>query len=132
MYKRQKLRSDDLTPVSWPADPTLEWCPPGHGDIYVSLVTSGVLDALLAKGIRFAFLSNSDNLGATCDPDVAAWMVEHDDELRPVAGDVREAPEADRLEALRLTRLAVKSRRPEVSATTEIYTLHIVGSVRCV
>ncbi len=72
-----KLRPDDLTPIRWPQDPELEWCPPGHGDVYVSLVTSGVLDALLAKGIRYAFLSNSDNLGATCDPDVAAWMVEH-------------------------------------------------------
>ncbi|GAB3881216.1 UTP--glucose-1-phosphate uridylyltransferase [Terrabacter terrigena] len=72
-----KLRPDDLMPVEWPADPELEWCPPGHGDVYVSLVTSGVLDALLEKGIRYAFLSNSDNLGATCDPDVAAWMVEH-------------------------------------------------------
>jgi UTP--glucose-1-phosphate uridylyltransferase len=72
-----KLRPDDLMPVKWPRDPELEWCPPGHGDIYVSLVTSGVLDALLEKGIRYAFLSNSDNLGATCDPDVAAWMVAH-------------------------------------------------------
>ncbi|WP_256793551.1 gephyrin-like molybdotransferase Glp [Terrabacter sp. Ter38] len=72
-----KLRPDDLMPVHWPDDPELEWCPPGHGDIYVSLVTSGVLDSLLEKGIRYAFLSNSDNLGATCDPDVAAWMVEH-------------------------------------------------------
>src|SRR5918998_2827245 len=25
-----KLRADDLTPVEWPADPSLEWCPPGH------------------------------------------------------------------------------------------------------
>ena len=73
-----KLCPDDLSPIDWPQDPELEWCPPGHGDIYVSLVTSGVLDALLEKGIRFAFLSNSDNLGATCDPDVAAWMVGHD------------------------------------------------------
>ena len=72
-----KLCPDGLMPVRWPQDPELEWCPPGHGDIYVSLVTSGVLDALLEKGIRYAFLSNSDNLGATCDPDVAAWMVEH-------------------------------------------------------
>ncbi|GAA2020433.1 hypothetical protein GCM10009740_06040 [Terrabacter terrae] len=72
-----KLCPDSLMPVRWPRDPGLEWCPPGHGDIYVSLVTSGVLDALLEKGIRYAFLSNSDNLGATCDPDVAAWMVEH-------------------------------------------------------
>ena len=72
-----KLLADDLRPAEWPQDPELEWCPPGHGDVYVSLVTSGILDSLLEKGIRYAFLSNSDNLGATCDPDVAAWMVEH-------------------------------------------------------
>ncbi len=88
-----KLRPDDLMPVKWPADPELEWCPPGHGDIYVSLVTSGVLKSLLAKGIRFAFLSNSDNLGATCDPEVAAWMVEHD---LPFVAEVCERTKSDR------------------------------------
>ncbi|HEX5967860.1 MAG TPA: gephyrin-like molybdotransferase Glp [Intrasporangium sp.] len=72
-----KLLADGLRPVEWPQDPELEWCPPGHGDVYVSLITSGILDTLLEKGIRYAFISNSDNLGATCDPDVAAWMVEH-------------------------------------------------------
>ena len=25
-----KLRADDLTPVSWEKDPSLEWCQPGH------------------------------------------------------------------------------------------------------
>jgi UTP--glucose-1-phosphate uridylyltransferase len=35
---------------SWPADPTLEWCPPGHGDLYPALVGSGWLDRLLAEG----------------------------------------------------------------------------------
>ena len=35
-----KLRADDLTPVEWPADPTLEWCPPGHGDLYPALAAS--------------------------------------------------------------------------------------------
>jgi UTP--glucose-1-phosphate uridylyltransferase len=69
-----KLRADDLRPVSWPDDPELEWCPPGHGDVYVSLAASGVLDALRDKGFRYAFLSNSDNLGATCDPAIPAWM----------------------------------------------------------
>jgi molybdenum cofactor synthesis domain-containing protein len=88
-----KLDPDGLMPVSWPADPELEWCPPGHGDVYVSLVTSGVLDSLLAKGIRFAFLSNSDNLGATCDPDVAAWMVEHD---LPFVAEVCRRTKSDR------------------------------------
>jgi UTP--glucose-1-phosphate uridylyltransferase len=69
-----KLRADDLSPVSWPEDPDLEWCPPGHGDVYVALVASGVLDSLRDKGFRYVFLSNSDNLGATCDPAIPAWM----------------------------------------------------------
>ena len=59
-----KLRADDLTPVEWPADPSLEWCPPGHGDLYPSLVSSGILDRLLELGYRYASVSNSDNLGA--------------------------------------------------------------------
>ncbi len=69
-----KLREDDLTPVDWPADPTLEWCPPGHGDVYVALSSSGLLAQLREKGYRYVFLSNSDNLGATCDPTIPAWM----------------------------------------------------------
>jgi UTP--glucose-1-phosphate uridylyltransferase len=40
-------------------------CPPGHGDIYPSLLGSGMLEKLLAKGIKYLFVSNSDNLGAT-------------------------------------------------------------------
>ena len=70
-----KLRVDDLSPVDWPANPELEWCPPGHGDVYLSLARTGLLDALRGMGIRYAFLSNADNLGATCDPDIAAWLV---------------------------------------------------------
>jgi UTP--glucose-1-phosphate uridylyltransferase len=66
--KVPKLLADDLTPVSWDADPALEWAPPGHGDLYASLVTSGMLDALREAGLRYAFVSNADNLGATLDP----------------------------------------------------------------
>ncbi len=73
-----KLLADDLAPVDWPADPELEWCPPGHGDVYLALANSGLLKALLDKGFRYVFLSNADNLGATCDPRIVAWMVEHD------------------------------------------------------
>ncbi|GAA4397234.1 UTP--glucose-1-phosphate uridylyltransferase [Fodinibacter luteus] len=69
-----KLRADDLAPVEWPDDPELEWCPPGHGDVYVALQTSGLLDALRERGYRHAFLSNADNLGATCEGAVPAWM----------------------------------------------------------
>ncbi len=69
-----KLRADDLGPVEWPDDPTLEWCPPGHGDVYVALQTTGLLDTLREHGYRYAFLSNADNLGATCEGAVPAWM----------------------------------------------------------
>ncbi|VEI01867.1 UTP--glucose-1-phosphate uridylyltransferase [Acidipropionibacterium jensenii] len=69
-----KLRADDLTPVEWPADPSLEWCPPGHGDLYTALLGSGVLDKLLAKGFKYASVSNGDNLGAVPDARLAGWF----------------------------------------------------------
>jgi UTP--glucose-1-phosphate uridylyltransferase len=69
-----KLRADDLTPVSWPADPTLEWCPPGHGDLYTAILASGVLDALLEAGYRYANTSNADNLGAAPSAELAGWF----------------------------------------------------------
>ena len=72
--KEPKLRADDLTPVEWPADPTLEWCPPGHGDIYTALRGTGLLDRLIEAGFKRAFVSNSDNLGAVPDPRVAGWF----------------------------------------------------------
>jgi UTP--glucose-1-phosphate uridylyltransferase len=73
-HKVPKLRADTLEPVSWPADPSLEWNPPGHGDIYASLLASGTRDALLASGIRYAFVSNADNLGAVLDPVILEWF----------------------------------------------------------
>ena len=72
--REPKIRADDLQPVRWPADPQLEWCPPGHGDIYTALAATGTLDALLGAGLRYAFVSNSDNLGALTDVRLAAWL----------------------------------------------------------
>lgn len=71
-----KVLASDLSPLEWPANPDLEWCPPGHGDLYASLAGSGWLDRLLGEGIRYAFVSNSDNLGATLDPALLAWFAE--------------------------------------------------------
>ena len=88
-----KLLPGDLMPVDWPEDPELEWCPPGHGDVFVALMTSGVLQQLRDRGIRYVFISNSDNLGATCDPDVAAWMVNHN---LPYVAEVCERTPSDR------------------------------------
>ncbi|EED93174.1 hypothetical protein THAPSDRAFT_262059, partial [Thalassiosira pseudonana CCMP1335] len=49
------------------SDPSNEWCPPGHGDLYAALIGSGRLAALLKSGYKYMFVSNSDNLGATLD-----------------------------------------------------------------
>jgi UDP-N-acetylglucosamine pyrophosphorylase len=60
-----KVDAQTLQPVAWPQHPELEWCPPGHGDLYPSLLGSGWLDRLLAAGVKYAFVSNADNLGAS-------------------------------------------------------------------
>jgi len=69
-----KLDAESLMPVSWPPEPSLEWCPPGHGDVYSSLRSSGMLDALLDHGFRYAMISNADNLGATIDARIAGHL----------------------------------------------------------
>jgi UTP--glucose-1-phosphate uridylyltransferase len=73
-----KVLAADLTPLSWPEDAELEWCPPGHGDIYPCLLDSGWLDRLLAEGVRYAFVSNSDNLGATLEASLLEWFAQSD------------------------------------------------------
>lgn len=69
-----KIRADDLTPVQWAADPSLEWCPPGHGEVYTRLASSGLLAALLDRGYRYVSIANGDNLGAAPDPTLAGWF----------------------------------------------------------
>jgi UTP--glucose-1-phosphate uridylyltransferase len=75
--REPRLWPDSLAPVTWPADPELEWCPPGHGELYVALDASGMLAALLDAGYRWGFVSNADNLGAVPDARVAALAQEH-------------------------------------------------------
>lgn len=71
-----KINAATLQPVEWSRQPELEWCPPGHGDLYAALVGSGWLDRLLADGVRYAFVSNSDNLGAVLSPELLRWFAE--------------------------------------------------------
>src|SRR5919108_2113604 len=91
--KVPKLRAEDLEPVEWPDDPDLEWAPPGHGDLYAALVTSGMLDALLERGYRYAFVSNADNLGAVLEPRFLAWIAQ---EEIPFVMEVAARTQADR------------------------------------
>ena len=88
-----KLKTDTLEPASYPANPELEWCPPGHGDIYPALVGSGWLDKLLAAGVKYAFVSNSDNLGAQMDTRFLRWFAESG---APFVMEVTRRTEADK------------------------------------
>ena len=92
-HKEPKLLVDGLMPADWPADRSLEWCPPGHGDIYPALMTSGMLARLLERGYRYAFMANADNLGAVLDPRILAWMAA---ERLPYVCEVTDRTEADK------------------------------------
>ncbi len=92
-HKEPKILVEDLQPAEWPDDPSLEWCPPGHGDLYTALLTSGMLDDLLDRGYRYAFVSNSDNLGAVLEPRILAWMAR---EEIPFVMEVTRRTEMDR------------------------------------
>ncbi len=92
-HRIPKLCRDSLLPVDCPENPELEWCPPGHGDLYPALVTSGILEALLEHGFQYAFVSNADNLGAVLDPAILGYFVR---EQAPFMMEVADRTAADR------------------------------------
>jgi UTP--glucose-1-phosphate uridylyltransferase len=91
--KVPKILADDLTPAEWPDDPDLEWAPPGHGDLYTALVTSGMLGELLEHRYEYAFVANADNLGATLDERILGWFAR---ERLPFLMEVADRTQADR------------------------------------
>ena len=88
-----KLLTETLEPVEFPENPDLEWCPPGHGDLYPAMVGSGWLDKLLDAGVKYAFVSNSDNLGAQLDTRFLRWFAESG---APFVMEVTRRTEADK------------------------------------
>lgn len=108
-HRVPRLRSDTFLPAEYPEDPALEWCPPGHGDLYLSLNTTGLLELLLNCGIEYAFVSNSDNLGATLDLSLLGYFAAR---RLPFLMEVTERTSADRkgghLTRLRDGRLALR------------------------
>jgi UTP--glucose-1-phosphate uridylyltransferase len=92
-HKVPRIAAAELAPVRWPKQPEHEWCPPGHGDIYPALVSSGALDGMLDAGYRTAFVSNADNLGAVLDLGLLGWFTEA---RAPFAMEVKERTHADR------------------------------------
>ena len=76
-HKFPKILQQNFSPATWPQKPALEWNPPGHGDVYTALLTSGMLQSLLEDGIQYAFISNSDNLGARLDESLLGYFAHH-------------------------------------------------------
>jgi UTP--glucose-1-phosphate uridylyltransferase len=70
-----KVLERDLTPASDERQPELGWCPPGHGDLYTAIKASGTLNRLLDHGLKYAFVSNADNLGASLEASLLGFMV---------------------------------------------------------
>jgi UDP-N-acetylglucosamine pyrophosphorylase len=88
-----KIDAATLRAVTYPDNPRLEWCPPGHGDLFPALISSGWLDRLLEQGVIYAFISNCDNLGATLDFRLLNVFAESD---MPLLMEVTPRSEADK------------------------------------
>eukprot|EP01006_Ploeotia_vitrea_P047741 TRINITY_DN67156_c8_g4_i1.p1 TRINITY_DN67156_c8_g4~~TRINITY_DN67156_c8_g4_i1.p1 ORF type:complete len:522 (-),score=96.45 TRINITY_DN67156_c8_g4_i1:1940-3298(-) len=91
--KAPKVNAETLEPIEWADNAELEWNPPGHGDLYAALKGSGKLDKLLASGIKYMFVSNSDNLGATLDLSLLTYFAEQE---VPMLMEVCERTESDK------------------------------------
>jgi len=91
-HKEPKILKESMQPATWPADRDKEWCPPGHGDLYSALLTSGMLDSLIDAGFEYMFVSNSDNLGATLDLDILGYFAQ---EELPFLMEVADRTQAD-------------------------------------
>lgn len=92
-HKVPRINAETWRPVEWPSDPSLEWCPPGHGDLYLALASSGMLDTLRESGVRYVFVSNADNLGAVLNLRILGWFAENE---LPFAMEVAERTASDR------------------------------------
>jgi UTP--glucose-1-phosphate uridylyltransferase len=92
-HKVPKVAMSDLQPANWPDDQRLQWCPPGHGDIYAALMTSGILEELLQAGYEYAFVSNIDNLGAVLDEALLGYF---HSKTYPFMLEVADRTEADK------------------------------------
>ena len=67
-----RISAENLMPIS--GDEV--WYPPGHGDVFVTLINSGMLDELIAEGKEYLFISNIDNLAATVDLKILQYFSE--------------------------------------------------------
>lgn len=77
-YPRIIKESLEPMPVTHEGYAHSDWYPPGHGDFFQSIYSSGLVDTLLAQGKEYIFVSNVDNLGATVDLNILKNIVDRD------------------------------------------------------
>ncbi|KAK8588665.1 hypothetical protein V6N12_023089 [Hibiscus sabdariffa] len=76
-----RLVVEDFTPLPSKGQHGKEgWYPPGHGDVFASLMNSGKLDAFLSQGKEYVFVANSDNLGAIVDLKILNHLIQNKNE----------------------------------------------------
>lgn len=76
-----RLVADEFIPLSCKGQKGKDgWYPPGHGDVFSSLMNSRKLDALLSKGKEYIFVANSDNLGSIVDLKILNHLIHKQNE----------------------------------------------------
>lgn len=76
-----RLCADDFVPLPCKGKTEKDgWYPPGHGDVFPSLMNSGKLDALISQGKEYVFVANSDNLGAIVDLKILNHLIQNKNE----------------------------------------------------
>ena len=70
-----RINDESKFPFIHPNDPIQNWAPPGHGDVLLSLMSSGTAKALVREGIDYLLISNADNLAPTFDPAILGYMI---------------------------------------------------------
>lgn len=75
--KVPKVNFQTMEPATYDQNREMEWCPPGHGDLYAAMLGSGKLQKLIDEGFEYMFVSNSDNLGACVDLSLLHYVAEN-------------------------------------------------------
>ncbi|XP_073058128.1 UTP--glucose-1-phosphate uridylyltransferase-like [Primulina eburnea] len=76
-----RLVVEDFTPLPCKGNDGKDaWYPPGHGDVFPSLMNTGKLDLFLSQGKEYVFVANSDNLGAVVDLKILNHLINNKNE----------------------------------------------------
>ena len=128
-----RLDAESLLPAGDGSSPS-DWCPPGHGDIFLAMKISGLLEHLLSAGYRTAFISNSDNLGAVLDPVILAYFKQNEldflSEVTPkTSSDIKggvlyRSQDRNRIELLECAQVE-KKHLPDFENTTRFSSFNI-------